>query len=286
MTRAFVSIDWDFFIREEPNWDWGHQESPLFFGPVMWTIRAGGLIASGIDPREELDPDKHAKPRPEEFFCALRQLGFDFTTVEAFWVAESHLGAYVMFSRIYDNFGEPPVPDVLFNFDAHHDLGYKGFESLSCAVREGRIACDDWLAHLLLEYEDLEVRVILPDWERDTLKDQRKSMKRSLPTGASTRVAIDTFSQRGKPTRLLKVDDDEIEVTGVFIARSGSWAPPWLDKRLKTFVKRAEQTTLLPAFVFSPEGWPNPLQARPFDMQQAYDYAEQLQALHEQATRK
>jgi hypothetical protein len=36
--RAFVSVDWDYFVRSLYAWDWGHQESPFFMSGAMWEI--------------------------------------------------------------------------------------------------------------------------------------------------------------------------------------------------------------------------------------------------------
>jgi hypothetical protein len=275
MPTAFLSIDWDYFVREDPMWDWGHSES--WGGPmaeILWMQQIAAMYMQGLDPVEEMDPDNHANPLPETFFDVLRQLDFDFTAVDGLWVSESHGAAYLMFATIYDD--EVWPPDIIFNFDAHHDLGYKGFESLVCASKEGRIQCEDWLAHLLLAYDETEVRVILPDWERSYLKRAREELKEALPPSRfGDAVAIDTFTNKaGKITPLLQFDE-EVEVTGVFISRSGSWAPPFLDKRFIRFVNRAEQATFLPAFVYRQEGWPNPLKARPFDLKAAKKLAEQ-----------
>ena len=245
--RAYLSVDWDFFVRSLGQWDWGHQESPFFRTGAMWTIRVSDFIRQGIDLTEEMSPEEHARPRPETFWGVLEQLDYDFSDVETFIVADTHAGAAPVFNQMARESGEP---DVIINFDAHHDVGYKPWKELKHFIESGQCACDNWLCSFLCGFPNTKARIIFPDWLREDnkLKDEINSIRKALPRKMWSRVRASFFTnENGAIDSLVSNYGELIEVAAIYVCRSGAWTPPWLDDDFIYFVREGEEVVGLNA---------------------------------------
>lgn len=108
--RTLVSIDWDFFVPEKPEWDLGHQESEMFLR-MLWMMR-GHLIDQMKTSGEEKD-----------FFRRLDLPSLGVTT------SDSH--AYA-FQQLVDG-----GYDQLILFDTHHDCWGSS--------KDDNIMCHNWV---------------------------------------------------------------------------------------------------------------------------------------------
>lgn len=242
MATAFLSIDWDYFVRCLGIWDWSHKENQFFIGGEMWSIRIAPFAMQGMDIFGEMSPEKWAKPRPEAFWGVLKQLGYDFDYLDTFVVAESHSAAAPVFYEDYVWSGE--APDYIINFDAHHDMGYCDWQRLEGMIEEGTCTCDMWLCALLEWIPGVKVRVVYPDWLREetSIKRQWAHLAERLPERMLNRIELGFFENDDGTInrRVVRKRGETIDVTALFICRSGAWAPPWLDDQFIKFVREAE----------------------------------------------
>jgi hypothetical protein len=236
----WLSVDFDYFVRYLPQFDWAHQESPFFQGGAMWMIRVASHHSAGGDLREDMDPQRYATPKPQSFFNVLQQLGYDFGRTGYVGLADSHAMAGPVFRQLGEVQG---VPDLLVSFDAHHDLGYHGWSRTQEFIEQDQCSCDMWLCAVLCWYNKLRANIIYPPWQ--TKKDlgwERKSIRDNLPTGPMRkRVKADLFSHDGTVSDLVKPPPGEtFDVRSIFVCRSSAWVPPWLDEDFNEFVETIE----------------------------------------------
>lgn len=123
-------------------------------------------------------------------------------------IAESHLEAASAGVR-------RGVTEV-WNFDAHHDCGYRPrvVESLLKVVD-----CSTWLALYAVALPDGAVHVRYPRW-----KDK------AFDVEPEPEVACDRAFDDGQPF--------PGGIDRIFICRSGIWTPPWCDDHFDGFVER------------------------------------------------
>jgi transposase len=87
---------------------------------------------------------------------------------------------------------------------------------------------------LLREYPALRCQFVYPIWKDPTI-EARPWLKEK---GVAKRVTV---------TKASAFDwKERVEVTGIFIAKSESWSPPWNDQKFTRFVEEAERHTGLP----------------------------------------
>jgi hypothetical protein len=212
--NVWLSVDWDYFTREDPKWDWGHQEDPLFY-ELIWKIRQHQFERQGLDIVAETCPDRHAKPRPAIFWEALKTLGFDLSCVDFVGISNSH-------SNAYQTFRERSAKSVkLYNFDAHHDLGYKG-EELDGDAGFGRVNAENWLGMLYLLKPSLRAEIVYPAW-KGLVEWKQAAFHPMMKRFARPRV----FD-------VLPVSRRYVEV--IHICKSSAWTPPWHDGAFQAFV--------------------------------------------------
>ena len=250
---VLLSIDFDYFIREDNAWDWTHGEAPFYQGP-MWTIRESQAINAGIDLRKETDPNKYATPKPLLFFDTLAHMGFDFSKTPVF-VADSHALAYPTFCDA------PRKKNTrILNFDAHHDLGYD-LGQVKKHIAEGICDCADWLMVTLASCKTLTAQVIYPTW---------KGLCEWEFTHLA-RVAEPMVWSKPKVSKLAG------PISRIFICRSGSWVPPWYDKLFIDFVKSAcALTKTIPLNVYQTHEKMDPLTPREYSRKQVKVMAAQF----------
>jgi hypothetical protein len=288
--RAFVSVDWDYFVRSLYAWDWGHQESAFFMSGAMWEIRMSGLLVNGLDLRDEMDPAKWANPKPGSFWNILSQLGYDFSALDVvaeergistFVVADSHAVAGPTFKTIADELGPP---DVLVNLDAHHDMGYGDKAAVRKMVAKGQVTCDMWLQSLALMYPEMKIRVVYPNWrfEEFPVSDEWDALKKVLPSGVLKRTKVGAFIDEDEAVSSIVKPAKKIKVEALFICRSSAWTPPWLDSQFIDFVDGIQDHTGVSPFEYVSErtGHIHPLEVRQdFSLERAQAMADQMKGL-------
>ena len=200
---ALLSIDYDFFIREDPLWDFGHSEG-LNAGPLGGAIWFSRYMA--LDLFEETDPDTYADFQPIQIVEALRQKGFAFPEEKIpVGVGDSHRHALEYLTRL----GQP---DVLINIDAHHD----------CYEPRGEeVECDTWLTEMIDKW-GVEVAQIYPGW-----KDQ-----------AWDPAPVRPMSIHAWPEWVPAKEGSPLVVQGIYVSRSGTWVPPHHDPGFLDMVDR------------------------------------------------
>lgn len=275
MNRIWLSIDFDYFCREEPVWDWGHRES-LLFRDVLWGHRVMGFASNGVDLRKEVDPKVFARPTPETFWDEIEKKGLDLSKTWRIIVADSHTYAAIMFASYW--FGNVPInARTLINFDAHHDLGYSK-ENIARA-EETHIDCGNWLYFVMKQWKHLKSHNIYPPWLGMQEWEQCFIDGGSIGPYFDISKGCKEISKRATAS----VWDEDVPqgpVDWIFICRSGSWVPPWLDSQFISFVKEiAKRTGTEVEFPFMDDESCNPMVPRDIDVEGIIKQATQIKSL-------
>ena len=101
------------------------------------------------------------------------------------------------------------------NYDAHHDGGYG--QDMADLFKNQQVDCGDWTFAYVMQNARLETRY--PEW-RLRNPEQEPTVVYSMERN---------YWAEG--------DTDQKFFHKVFICRSGSWTPPWLDDKFVNFVK-------------------------------------------------
>jgi hypothetical protein len=198
MKTADLSIDFDFFSREELIWDWGHGErEDNLFAHFAWQAR---YASSAFDLYEATDPKKYADFLPFDIIPNLVKKGLKFDDIKKIGVAESHKEAFRFFSRA-------KAPDYLINIDAHHDI------YTDCKTP---LHCGNWVSHLHRRWQDNTKWIqIYPKWKALDEEGVEESVQKT-----------------GVPIHAYRFNDwnpEPVQVRSIFICRSGAWVPPHMD---------------------------------------------------------
>jgi hypothetical protein len=218
-----LNIDFDYFVREMPNWDWQHAEFGGGLVDMLWWTRAQAFLMRKQDVLQETG-FHHVTPEPHNFIETLKSAGFTFEPGLPIVASGSHVFAYfqiVQWMREGMYFGK------ILSFDAHHDMGYHSEKELRHLFDIGRIDCADWQYHLLRRYRMLEGFQIYPGWKGDR---ETRSGRCSWKTRPSLKQRFDTgvFS-----FDLLKQHAGH--VSAIYLAKSEAWTPPWHDHVVAEF---------------------------------------------------
>lgn len=207
-----LSVDWDYFFPvagpRSPDYllyDWGHSESrPAFLEHLLWSQRVIGILGHN----REL-PDTSGE---EENFWDR----FDFSPKCKLYISNSHLDIYTkkIQSRV----------DEIFNYDAHHDLGYN-IESISEWIDKNRVTCEDWALACLLANK--EVHTIYPNWKDWVMESE----------------PVDHLHDFLPMTREFDSGNAIGKIHRIFLCRSSAWTPPWLDEKFNQFVEKCPVET-------------------------------------------
>ena len=128
-----ISIDWDFFVPEDPMWDFGHRESRMFLN-LMWKMR-------GADYLKKIK----TTGREKGFWARLRKkIDIGSATVG---VSESHA---VLTPTALSECRR------LILFDAHHDCFSTQEEGFTC--------CGDWARQWLECDKNRRLTWVRPAW--------------------------------------------------------------------------------------------------------------------------
>lgn len=192
--KVAISVDWDFFIDTD-QFDMGHKENK-FFIETLWQIRA---IEQGLMDQFKLAD--HLKI----FWPFIKELSI---YPPALFATESHLHAYAFYSGF--------VPDLLINFDSHHDL-FKIKE-------EKMITCENWALEYLRNFPTVQYIWVYPKWVK------KNDIK--LPFGIMNRVKTCSFES----LPMILPDEHWLPMMG-HVCRSGAWMPPWLDGDFDKFLE-------------------------------------------------
>lgn len=247
MAGIWLSIDWDFFHFEDPLWDWGHRETRFHRDGLLWGINAMNALYRGEDLREAMNPEKYA-PGPKGFWKALEKAGLRLSSDHPphIEVADSHTYGASCFLNLDDD-----QPRELLHFDAHHDLGYGDFKQLDRDFKRQRAECGSWLYHVMRRCRRLTTRLVYPTWKGfEEFRPDRANpfekmpgvAKRVLPlTPSSPNPHASLWDEAALRTYANHRSFADLEVEGIFIARSGSWSPPWQDDAFIAFVRELEE---------------------------------------------
>lgn len=210
-----LSIDFDFFVREDPMWDFGHQEGgPLaaVFSNHIWPTRY-----AAVDLYTETDPQTYADFLPEHLVKRLAAKGLRFTglTGRRLGVADSHRHAYEFFRN--------SKAHTLLNIDAHHDC-WTGTNGLS-------VACDNWLTFLRHERRQRHYIQLYPKW-KDPSNDGPPQPLIGSPVRKPAEVSIKQWADWPG------FGNGQHVVGDIFICRSPVWVPPHHDA---AFIALVEQ---------------------------------------------
>jgi hypothetical protein len=253
--KVFLSVDFDYFAREEDEWDWGHAE----YTDLAWFTRVRHF--------EETSLERHATPHPRDFWTKLVEAGFSFDDCGTFSVADSHLWAAPDFLDL------APGQVEIVNFDAHHDMGYKPWKELKQEwLDKGRVDCSNWLLGLLYAQPNLTASVVYPPWKgtREVDEGGPPSWKNKALKG---RFSYGVYSEE----LLKKLAGD---VVGIFIAKSSAWMPPWHDQAFVDFVEDGASTfDLIAEMPYESQERRNPMTVREFNLEAALDHNRQFQEL-------
>ena len=218
---VLLSVDFDFFSREDPAWDWGHSEpSPNeprdshahLYAAMVWMMGRYSmthmLTGKRVDLFEETDP-KHAGLLPEDFVTTIDAAGLRWYDVDnvPLWVADSHRHGLLAVRR--------SRPTHVLSFDAHHDMYVELAGRPELRQKNLPLNCGNWLALAMEQDQNLTATIVYPAWRRE-FEDA------PIPAHLAdrTRVAfIDEWEQ----------DPDVGTVSGALLCRSPVWLPPHHD---------------------------------------------------------
>lgn len=202
----WLSLDWDFFCREESEWDWGHAETDLF-QTAVWEIRAAQLE----NPRKTTALLPYPKP-----FLKRLAAHLDFEGCRFLQAADSHKYAFRTFEEAYEG--------TILQIDAHHDIAYSARDT----VDPNKVDCSNWLIQRLASRPNLKLVVVYPPWKG---LREAADIHRLVPQEILSRVEFRVWPNLPPPGT----------VSGAFCCRSGGWAPPWHDRAFTRFLAGLEE---------------------------------------------
>jgi len=190
--KFILSVDWDYFFPDLIPYDWGHQESAMFY-EMLWHVRVSNRNL--MTKEKALDV---VKPDPK--------------LLDGFWdrvcpkhpkkliIAESHASI-----EHYITEGS-----TVYNFDQHHDIQYGfGLDKLDCGNWAGRALKKNLLKKYVLVY---------PPWRQKIREGEPEQI--ASPHSDPPYDPVEIFYD--VPADLPKFDT-------VFLCRSYAWTPTWCD---------------------------------------------------------
>jgi len=162
-----ISVDWDYFVPEEIEWDLGHCETPFHLSHV-WMLRAALESKMRTSGEEAGFWARVFKRLPLAPSCRAA-------------VSESHISAWSILNTM-------PHIKLVVLFDAHHD----------CWPRHGKalVTCSDWLRVWLEADRSRRAIWVHPSWIAD-----RDGLLFPLPKG-KLREQIKVYSALPPKARL------------------------------------------------------------------------------------
>lgn len=215
--RVWLTVDWDFFQEERTVWDWQHKESPLYT-ELLWGNR---VFHMGQDIRPITSPERH-EPKASSFWGHFRAADVSATEIG---VGDSHALALPFFWHLAKTQG---VPDEIWNFDAHHDIGYDDVSKLKAWTKAGRAEAGSWLYVLMNQKKckKLIYEHVYPAWKDHTNEGRPWALDKEFSERVHQTCVTDFHWKRLANFR----------IEGIFIAKSEAWSPSWNDKAFVRFV--------------------------------------------------
>lgn len=198
-----LSIDWDYFIPEDPMLDMGHNETALFMQHI-WDIRAASFLSRGIDYKEQIKTNGKEKT----FWEAISKI-FDISNANCI-LTESHVSMYYLASGA-------KITEI-YSFDAHADLSYGNLGE--------KIDYGNWLGSLVIESILKRGYIVLSDESNEKQSDYQKLFRDKRFQDTIRFINLNDI--KNQPKKEIKI---------VHICRSGAWCPSWLDNAFFEFVK-------------------------------------------------
>ena len=200
MDKCLLSIDWDYFIyTKEGNWV-SHIESKKSLTD-LWYKR---YIQEKIRGRD-IQKSYQLSSEVDTFWNKTKKY-FKFVKDIKVYVSDSHSLSYYI--------AKETGCKTVYLFDSHADLGYGGLSSLNFEVN-----CSNWLGKLL---KDKQIK------------------KANIFYSPHTVEKPEYFNPMNSIYNIGYYDSDDlnigIKVSVIHICRSGTWTPPWLDKKFTQFI--------------------------------------------------
>lgn len=231
--KNLISIDFDFFIRENPIWDFGHSEDNKEFNTSVWKYRY-----FSVDLYNETDINVYADFNPINIISKLKWLGFKLNKPKIV-ISDSHQYIYKEIKILGDC--------NLINFDAHHD----------CWIERGEVNCANWLSKSFLSSKVKKITWVTPSWCKEFYKylyfpnnfinlAEIKISKNCKKVGEKIK-----FLKNFPECYITQVYCDELkrnhfknkEINVIFLCKSGSWVPPHHDLSFKKTVNKLQSIT-------------------------------------------
>lgn len=221
---TLLTIDWDFFFREDPDWLWEHSTHPLH-SSMIWYMRY-------IDFKLRLKKDL-----TEEFRADEKLIG------NIRWMIDNHfqLSSDCMLhidddhNRAYEILNENPEITEVICFDAHWDINYlKGI-----LLQNQKVMPENWLGKWLLENKRRKAIVVYSPYTiegKDHHELLPKAIKRQLKL-----IKYEDFD----------AEEFEREVSILHFCRSPQWTPPWSDAKFLDLINEFARMDL-PMREFNP----------------------------------
>lgn len=197
MSRTLLTIDWDFFVPEKPEWDFGHHENGVFLD-MAWKTR--------IHLRNEM----RTNCVELDFWNMLRER-VEIPRDAPVYVSDSHSLAYIVARK--------HKCDRVFLVDAHHDCW-----RLTKDAKQ--VGADNWMTALFREPSSplwcpMEAIWLRPEWSMFRMKS----------------AYLDRLERRRVRAVRWRDDWGAVRADVIHICRSGCWTPPWLDHLFIRFVR-------------------------------------------------
>ncbi|MBD3194334.1 MAG: hypothetical protein GF317_04715 [Candidatus Lokiarchaeota archaeon] len=252
--KNILSIDFDFFCKEDPLWDWGHSEK-LECDNHVWFHR---YVNSNFNLVEEIDPDVNADFAPADILTKIKEKGFIIKPNTPVCVADSHLKIVDAIQAMHHEF----IPNSwlnIINFDAHHDILYKepDDEEKNCVDWVYKINCDDWVYKLSLLFgEKVLYHWVYPCWleqfGKENIEKDWDRAKHLFFTGSnSLSYSSDVFSfafrdfsyknmlqEIGSHFQVLNEISINNKIDMIFVCRSSPWVPPHCDAHFNYMLRK------------------------------------------------
>jgi hypothetical protein len=209
--NTLLTVDFDFFIPEKPEWDLGHREAEMFL-KMLWTFRGRYMKEMQTNGKEltfwdTLQPMFPIKPGMDVF------------------VSDSHLYAYPLAEEA----------ELIINFDRHHDCYEWPTMRQRHVEKKWKVDCGNWVSTWLSMDAKRKALWVYPDDLNDPERDgDILDLKDNVHVRNGDRFEAMPYSALADWAKLLHYTDDECTV---HICRSGCWTPPWLDQKFIDFVK-------------------------------------------------
>lgn len=212
-----LSIDWDYFFPDFSEYDWGSLES---YSPellnVLWSLRQRSFKFANANSDSAIKEYIPSNYEVLEILCK--------STPKVLFITNSHKHIIELLNNFNNYFPDSPVPN-LYNFDQHHDLGYK--KEHKSNPNEIEPTCDNWAIYALKNNLINNYDLHYPSW-RENKAETKRLLKKIICKDAvehKINVSYENIQNLDLPT-----------FDALFICRSDTWTPPWSDHQWMEFI--------------------------------------------------